>query len=148
MTSSSIINILARTTSILRTRTDGCWDVRLTLSLFSLVMLSAAGAAPETQLSQQSAASATTAPAAAASAVTILIKDFSFSPQTLTIAAGTTVTWKNLDGEPHTVRGPDEQVRSSALDQSESYSVKFDKPGTYKYGCSIHPRMSGTIVVL
>lgn len=147
MTSSSIIDILARTTSSSRNRTHGCWNVRLTLSIFSLIVLSAAGAAPGTPLPAQSAASTTTAPADATSAATVLIKDFTFSPQTLTIAAGTTVTWKNLDDEPHTVRGPDEQVRSSALDQSESYSVKFDKPGTYKYGCSIHPKMSGTIIV-
>jgi plastocyanin len=111
----------------------------------SLIALSACSAAPGAPLSQQSAE--TSAPAATANTVTVSIKDFEFSPQTLTVATGTTVTWKNLDGEPHTVRGADEQVRSSALDQNESYSVKFDKPGTYKYGCSIHPKMSGTIIV-
>ena len=57
------------------------------------------------------------------------------------------MTWKNLDDEPHTVRGADEQVRSNALDQDDVYSVKFDKPGTYKYGCSIHPKVAGTVVV-
>ena len=147
MTCSSLIDILARTTSALRNQPHGRSKVRLTLSLFSLIVLSACDAAPGTPLFPQSAASTTTTPAATASAVTVSIKDFKFSPQTLTVATGTTVTWKNLDGEPHTVRGADEQVRSSALDQSESYSVKFDKPGTYKYGCSIHPKMSGTIIV-
>ena len=88
-----------------------------------------------------------TAGGAAAGAATISIQGFEFSPQSLNVSVGTTVTWKNLDDEPHTVRGADEQVRSSALDQNETYSVKFDKPGTYKYGCSIHPKMSGSIVV-
>jgi plastocyanin len=87
------------------------------------------------------------APAPSPAAVVVSIKDFHFSPQNLTVPAGSTVIWKNLDDEPHTVRGADAQIRSDALDQDESYSVKFDKPGTYKYGCSIHPRMSGTVVV-
>lgn len=81
------------------------------------------------------------------SAPTIEIKDFAFGPRTLTIAAGTTVTWRNRDAEPHTVRGADELVRSGALDQDEAYSVTFAKPGTYRYGCSIHPQMAGTIIV-
>ncbi len=86
-------------------------------------------------------------PLPAASSRVVLIKGFAFSPQTLTVPPGTTVTWKNLDDEPHTVRGADAQIRSDALDQGETYSVRFEKPGTYKYGCSIHPQMSGTIVV-
>ena len=80
-------------------------------------------------------------------AATIEIRDFAFAPGTLTIAAGTTITWRNRDAEPHTVRGADELVRSGALDQDEAYSVRFDKPGTYRYGCSIHPQMAGTIIV-
>ena len=77
----------------------------------------------------------------------IEISDFAFAPRTLTIAVGTTVTWRNRDAEPHTVRGAEEVVRSGALDQDEAYSFRFDRPGTYHYGCSIHPQMSGTIVV-
>ena len=147
MTCSSIIDFLAPTTPTLTNQTHGRSNVLRTLSLLSLIALSACSAAPGAPLSPQNTASETKAPAATANTVTVSIKDFEFSPQTLTVATGTTVTWKNLDGEPHTVRGADEQVRSSALDQSESYSVKFDKPGTYKYGCSIHPKMSGTIIV-
>jgi plastocyanin len=142
----SIVHVHSRPASNLRFRAHGRWNVLLTLNLLSLMVLSACGAAPGTPQCPQLPTSATMAPAAAASAVTVSIKDFKFSPQTLTVAAGTTVIWRNLDDEPHTVRGADE-LRSSALDQSESYSVKFDKPGTYKYGCSIHPKMSGTIIV-
>jgi plastocyanin len=141
-TCSSTIDRLARTASTSSHQTPGRCNLRLTLSLLSLIVLSACGAGPGKP--PQSAASAATA--ATARAVTISIKDFKFSPQTLTIAAGTTVTWKNLDDEPHNLRGT-EQVRSGALDENETYSVKFDKPGTYKYGCSIHGRMHGTIIV-
>jgi plastocyanin len=79
---------------------------------------------------------------------TISIRDFSFSPTATTVAAGTTVRWKNLDGEPHTVRGVETDFRSGALDQNDSFAFKFDKPGTYRYVCSIHPQMTGTIVVV
>ena len=74
-----------------------------------------------------------------------LIKDFSFAP--LTINAGTTVTWVNADDEPHTVASDTGLFRSGGLDTNESFSYKFDKPGTYRIYCTIHPRMVATIVV-
>ena len=77
----------------------------------------------------------------------ISIKEFMFSPTAMTVPAGTTVRWKNLDGEPHTVRSIDATFKSDALDQNDSFAFKFDKPGTYRYVCSIHPQMVGTIVV-
>jgi len=82
-----------------------------------------------------------------ADATTVYIKDFMFAPVTLTVPVGTTVTWQNLDEEPHTVRSVDGQVKTGALDQNEHYSFTFDRPGTYKYVCSIHPSMVGTVVV-
>jgi plastocyanin len=85
--------------------------------------------------------------ASAGDDTTVSIKDFSFSPTATTVTAGTTVRWKNLDGEPHTVRSVDATFKSDALDQNDSFAVKFDKPGTYRYVCSIHPQMVGTIVV-
>jgi len=78
---------------------------------------------------------------------TISIDKFMFEPTSLTVTAGTTVHWKNLDPEPHTVRGVDTNFRSDPLDQNDSFAHKFDKPGTYRYVCSIHPQMLGTIVV-
>ena len=77
----------------------------------------------------------------------VTIHNFAFSPNALTISAGTVVTWKNLDGEPHTVVSDQGTFRSEALDENDSYQFKFDKPGTYRFICSIHPTMSGTIVV-
>jgi plastocyanin len=77
----------------------------------------------------------------------IEVKDFMFAPTTLTVAAGTQVTWVNKDDEPHTVVSDTGTFRSAAMDTNESFSFKFDKAGTYHFTCSIHPRMVGTIVV-
>ena len=81
------------------------------------------------------------------SSTIVMAKDFMFAPTALTVAAGSTVTWTNQDDEPHTVVSDSGLFRSAALDTNESFSFRFDKPGTYRYVCSIHPRMVGTIVV-
>jgi plastocyanin len=77
----------------------------------------------------------------------IVVKDFMFVPNALTVTAGATVTWANMDDEPHTVVSDTGMFRSGAMDTNENFSFKFDKPGTYHFTCSIHPRMVGTIVV-
>ncbi len=86
-------------------------------------------------------------PVAATEDPTVSIRNFSFAPVTITVAPGTTVRWKNMDGEPHTVRSIDASFRSDPLDENDSFTFRFDKPGTYRYVCSIHPQMIGTIVV-
>ena len=87
------------------------------------------------------------APQARAAAATIVIKNFDFAPMTLTVPVGTSVTWKNMDEEPHTVTSVDGAFKSGAIDGDESYTFKFDKPGAYKYVCSIHPKMRAVIIV-
>jgi plastocyanin len=77
----------------------------------------------------------------------VVVKDFMFSPTSSTVRAGSTVTWTNMDDEPHTVLSDTGLFKSGAMDTNESFSFKFDKPGTYHFTCSIHPRMVGTIVV-
>src|ERR1700738_1250520 len=77
----------------------------------------------------------------------VVIKNFMFSPMSLTIKAGSTVTWKNLDGEPHTVVNDAGIFPSAALDQNDTFQFKFDKPGVYKVFCGIHPTMKETITV-
>jgi plastocyanin len=79
----------------------------------------------------------------------VVIDDFAFSPGTLTVAAGTKVTWINHDEEPHTVMSADPKTpfKSPALDTNDKFSFVFAKPGTYKYFCTIHSHMVGTIVV-
>jgi plastocyanin len=77
----------------------------------------------------------------------VMAGDLMFATTAVTVTAGSTVTWTNRDDEPHTVVSETGLFRSGALDTNESFSFKFDKPGTYHYACSIHPRMVGTIVV-
>ena len=86
-------------------------------------------------------AQAQTAPSA------IAIDNFTFNPQSLTIKAGTTVTWTNKDDIPHAIAAADKSFRSKALDTDDAYSFTFTTPGTYQYFCSLHPHMTGTIVV-
>ncbi len=87
------------------------------------------------------------APAAHAADTMVVMKNFDFSPMDITVSPGSTVTWKNLDGEPHTVASRDGLFRSPALDQNDTYQFKFDTPGVYKYICSIHPKMMATVTV-
>jgi len=82
-----------------------------------------------------------------ASSVEVKIDNFSFGPATLTVAAGTTVTWTNRDDIPHTVVSDDKVFKSKVLDTDEKFSYTFTKPGTYGYFCSIHPKMTGKVVV-
>jgi len=77
---------------------------------------------------------------------TVEIQHFMFKMD-VTVTPGSTVTWKNLDGEPHTVASIDGLFRSKGLDEGDTYSFKFDKPGVYKYICSIHPSMRATVTV-
>lgn len=77
----------------------------------------------------------------------VMIKNFNFGPAALAVAVGTTVNWHNNDGEPHTVVSADGLFRSAALDTGESFSFKFTKAGTFKYVCTIHPRMVATVTV-
>jgi plastocyanin len=113
----------------------------------------AAGASPE--------ASATASPAATSEATSeaspeaspqgpgcvVDIHDFGFHPDQIEITAGTTVTWTNTDAVPHTVTATDRSFDSSILDPGANFSHTFDKPGTYTYGCMIHPSMKGTVIV-
>jgi len=79
---------------------------------------------------------------------TVTIDNFSFAPQTLTVKAGTTVTWSNRDDIPHGIGSANNAFkRSTALDTDDSYSFTFTTPGTYQYFCYIHPHMVGSIVV-
>lgn len=77
----------------------------------------------------------------------VKIQDFSFQPATLNVPVGATVAWTNKDEEPHTVFSNDDVFKSKALDTDETFSFKFTKAGTYKYFCSVHPKMVATIVV-
>ena len=82
-----------------------------------------------------------------ASAASVKIDNFVFGPQTLTVPAGTTVTWTNSDDIPHTSVSTDGVFKSKVLDTDEKFSYTFTKAGTYPYYCTIHPKMTGKIIV-
>ncbi len=83
-----------------------------------------------------------------AQAISVEIKDFKFNPAILNIAKGTTVTWTQNDSAPHTVTATSgENFDSAHLNQGQTYSYTFNEAGTVVYGCTIHPYMSGTIIV-
>jgi len=78
----------------------------------------------------------------------IEIKDFAFNPQTITVKSGEKVTWINRDEEPHTIVSVGKQFKkSTALDTDQEFTITVGAPGTYEYFCSVHPKMTGTIVV-
>jgi plastocyanin len=78
----------------------------------------------------------------------IVIKDFHFTPEVLKVKSGETITWINRDEEPHTVVSVEKQFKKSApLDTDEEFTVTAGAPGTYSYFCSVHPKMTGTVVV-
>jgi plastocyanin len=77
----------------------------------------------------------------------VKIDNFSFGPQTVTVPVGATVTWTNRDDIPHTVVSTDGVFKSKVQDTDEKFSYTFTKAGTYPYFCSVHPKMTGKIVV-
>ena len=89
------------------------------------------------------------AEAAVAGEAAVAIDNFTFSPPVLTVAAGTRVVWTNRDDIPHTVVGADDPraLRSPPLDTDDQFAFAFAAPGTYRYFCSLHPHMQGTVVV-
>jgi plastocyanin len=79
--------------------------------------------------------------------IEVKIDNFSFLPQDITVAPGTMVTWVNQDDIPHTVTSTADLFKSKALDTDDKFSFTFDKSGTYEYYCSIHPKMTGKVIV-
>jgi plastocyanin len=90
---------------------------------------------------------APTAALAEPAAVEVKIDNFTFTPQHLTVKPGTTVTWINEDDIPHTVAATDKGFKSKVLDTNDKFSFTFATAGSFEYFCSLHPHMTGTIVV-
>jgi len=82
-----------------------------------------------------------------ASSVEVKIDNFSFAPTSLRVRAGTQITWTNRDDIPHTVMEDDKLFKSKVMDTDEKFTFTPTKPGTYKYYCSIHPKMTAEVVV-
>ena len=77
----------------------------------------------------------------------VIVDNFSFTPATAAVPVGTTVTWTNHDDVPHNVVSTEKKFASPVLDTDEKFSHTFEAAGTFKYYCSIHPRMTGQVVV-
>jgi plastocyanin len=77
----------------------------------------------------------------------VVIESYAFVPATLTIKAGTKVTFVNRDDVPHTATDVDKRFNSKALDTNDQFAFTFTQPGTYNYFCALHPKMTGTIIV-
>jgi plastocyanin len=101
-----------------------------------IAMLLVAGSSRVTASDQPSAAN-----------VAVKIDNFVFGPQAITVPVGTTVTWTNSDDIPHTAVSTDGVFKSKVMDTDEKFSYTFTKPGTYPYYCSVHPKMTGQVVV-
>jgi plastocyanin len=113
------------------------WIVSLALPLMIAIVLLAGGSSMVPANAQQQ-------PAKTAA---VKIDNFTFGPPSFTVPVGTTVTWTNHDDIPHTVVSEDKVLKSKVLDTDEKFSYTFSKAGTYSYFCSIHPKMTGTVVV-
>lgn len=105
--------------------------------------LLASGAAYATARANYFARAAEDQPAA----ISITIDNFSFTPKEITVSKGTTVTWINHDDVPHTVVSTDKKFKSRALDTDERFSFTFSDSGAYGYFCSVHPVMTGKVIV-
>jgi amicyanin len=114
----------------------------LSNTLRSAALAAALGAATAAVLAAVVLPGRAESPASAVS-----IENFTFNPQQLIVKAGTTVTWTNKDDIPHAVAAVGKEFKSKVLDTDNSFSFTFTTPGSYNYFCSLHPHMTGTIVV-
>ncbi len=115
---------------------NSVWMASFTASVIIAVVLLVAGSPSVTANDQPSAASAA-----------VNIDNFVFGPPTITVPIGATVTWTNKDDIPHTSVSTDGVFKSKVLDTDEKFSYTFTKAGTYPYYCTIHPKMTGKVVV-
>jgi plastocyanin len=114
-------------------------------SAWTLLVL---GVAVSLALGTSGAGRARPAPSATGTgSYTIAIKDFMFSPRNLTIPVGSKVTWINKDEEPHKVAEVNSTFGSQPLDTDQGFTYEFKTAGKYEYFCTVHPRMTGTIIV-
>ena len=112
------------------------WVASLTAPVMIAMLLLLAGS-PSVRANDQSSAAV----------AAVKIDNFVFGPQTISVPVGATVTWTNVDDIPHTAVSTDGVFKSKVMDTDEKFSYTFTKAGTYSYYCSVHPKMTGKIVV-
>jgi plastocyanin len=124
--------------------------VGLLMCAAALAACGGSGASPAGSTAASAAAPSATAPSQAPAAggdASVTIQDFAFGPPSLSVAAGTTVTWTNADGAAHTATADDGSFDSSSIAPGATFSQAFETAGTFAYHCSIHPNMTATIQV-
>ena len=119
--------------------------IAIALVMILALGLVACGAKQPAASTTEPGAQPTSAPAGTAAEVKI--SNFAFDPSSLTVKVGTTVTWTNQDSAPHTITSDAGDWDSGQLSNGQSFSHTFDQAGTFAYHCSVHPSMTGTIVV-
>jgi plastocyanin len=112
------------------------WFAGLAVPVF-IAMLLLFAASPRVRANDQSSAAN----------AEVKIDNFVFGPQTLTVPVGATVTWTNKDDIPHTTVSTDGVFKSKVMDTDEKFSYTFTEAGTFSYYCSVHPKMTGKVVV-
>jgi plastocyanin len=112
-------------------------DVQIAILMLAIAALLLLVASPSATANDQ----------AFAAGAEVVIDNFVFGPQTVTVPVGATVTWTNRDDIPHTVVSTEGVFKSKVRDTDEKFSYTFTKPGTYPYYCSVHPKMTGQVVV-
>jgi plastocyanin len=115
---------------------NSVWVAGFTASVIIAIVLLVAGSPTVTAKDQPSATNAA-----------VNIDNFVFGPQTITVSVGATVTWTNKDDIPHTSVSTEGVFKSKVLDTNEKFSYTFTKAGTYPYYCTMHPKMTGKVVV-
>ena len=119
--------------------------IAVALVMILALGLVACGAKQPVASTTEPATQPTSAPAGTAAEVKI--SNFAFDPSSLTVKVGTTVSWTNQDSAPHTITSDAGDWDSGQLSKGQSFSYTFDQAGTFAYHCSVHPSMTGTIVV-
>ena len=113
----------------------------------AFLFIAALAAAPAAHAAMPAMHAATPATRVATAAPLITIGNFTFGPMQVIVPVGATVTWVNGDDVPHTVRAVDNAFHSRPMDTDERFSFTFTKPGVYTYFCSLHPQMTGKVIV-
>lgn len=122
------------------------WVMMLVLAALVVTLMVAAGCgSKKTTTPTTPKTTPSTSPPSGSTGSTVVIKNFTFEPSQLTVKAGTTVTWKNEDSTVHTVTGTGWD--SGQVQPGAEFQKTFDTAGTYDYHCSIHPSMTGKVVV-
>jgi plastocyanin len=103
--------------------------------------------ATPTETDVDTQASPTIPPTPAVGVSSVLIENFTYSPQAIQVTVGTTVMWTNLDTTPHTVSLASALADSGNLSQGQTYQYTFGTTGTFRYFCTYHPSMSGVVIV-